>query len=75
MKKNLEILQNIEGDIGAYPTLQYRKKKLAVKINTKIPCRKLMKYCTYTPFVIGHPYLTIIVHLALFASFMCTWTT
>ena len=32
MKKNLEILQNIEGDIGAYPTLQYRKKKLAVKI-------------------------------------------
>ena len=44
MKNNLEILQNIEGDIGAYPTLLYRKKSLAFKINTKIPCRKSTKY-------------------------------
>ena len=46
MKNNLEIifLQNIEGDIGVYPTLQYRKKKLAFEINTKIPCGKSRKY-------------------------------
>ena len=44
MKNNLEILQNIEGDIGLYPTLQYRKKKLAFEINTKIPCGKSTKY-------------------------------
>ena len=42
--KNTLETTKYRGGHGAYPTLQYCKKKLAFKINTKIPCRKSTRY-------------------------------